>query len=173
MSAFNFRHYIQHDVIGVCQKRNVTSLLECFERCLDLCMGGRSSPQYDFFAKLAPAQANMVSSQICGNFLTQHLSHTGTLGVAKQNLRRFSLIIDLASHPILSSELLGCVLSWSNPMSHPINRNDDPSQLRLSDLSTSHLQSMRRLLHDDLVLYDEALSLMAQHHRTAMIEMYQ
>ena len=167
MSAFNFVHQSQYNVVGVCRKRNVTSLLECFERCLDLCMGGRSSPHYDWFP---PAQANMVGSQICGNFLTQHLSHNSTLSVAMENLRRFSLIVDLASHPTLSSELLSCVLGWNHPNAPLAGTNKFPNQLQLGHLSASHLQTMHRLMRDDMFLYDEAIALMAQHHRAAMIE---
>jgi len=172
MSAFNFRHEAQHNVIDVCHKRNVTSLLKCFERCLDLCMSGRSSQYYDWFAELAPAKANMVGSQICGNFLTQHLSHNSTLSVAMTNLRRFSLILDLASHPTLSGELLSCVLGWDNPIVPSSNRNAHSQQLHLSDLSVHHLQSMHSLMYDDVVLYDAAIQLMVQHHHRAMVEMY-
>ena len=167
MTAFNFRHAAQHNVIDVCRRRNVTSLLQCFERCLDLCEGGRGSRHYDWFADLAPAQANMVGSQICGNFLTQHLSHNSTLSVAMNNLRRFSLILDLKSHPTVSAELLSCVLGWKRPSVPITNVNKNGTRLQLSDLSVSHLRTMHRLMHDDVVLYDTALSLMAQHHRAA------
>ena len=135
-------------------------------------MGGRNSLHYHWFAELAPAQANMVGSQICGNFLTQHLSHNSTLSVAMTNLRHFSLILDLASHPTLSSELLSCVLEWDNPIVPISNSNKNSQQLQLSDLSVHHLRSMHRLMYDDVVLYDAAIQLMVQHHHRAMVEMY-
>ncbi len=168
LAAAQFSH------IQVCRKRNVTRLLKCFEHCLQLCMGGRSSRRYDWFAKLAPATANMVGSQICGNFLTQHLSHNSTLRVASTNLRRFTLIVDLTSHPTLSSELLSCVLGWDHPNVPRTNRNaaSHSGLLQLSDLSTKHLQIMHRLMHDDVMLYNEAIRLMVQHHSRAMVKMY-
>jgi len=94
----------------VCQQRNVTNLLACFERCLQLCRDGRGSRAYAWFAELKRATANMIMTQVCGNFLVEHLSHNGTLAVARANLRRFSLVIDLTAHPTISTELLECVL---------------------------------------------------------------
>jgi len=43
--------------------------------------------------------------------------------------------------------------------------------LELSDRPQDHLQHMHRLMGDDLVLYDEALDLLIQHHHAATFEM--
>jgi hypothetical protein len=174
MSAFNFRHAAQHDTIGVCRQRNVTNLLACFERCLHLCESGRDSRAYAWFAELRPATANMISTQVCGNFLVEHLSHNGSLEVARGNLRRFSLLVDLDQFPIFSSTLLECVLGWARPNvpQTNVNKMDASLYLDIAKLSAGHLRKMHRLMADDLVLYDEALVLFLQHHRSAIIELY-
>ena len=168
LSAFNFRHASQFDVLGVCSQGNVTTPQACLNLCLELCEGDPVARA--FFEERKPRTANMIASQVCGNFLVAHLSHNGSIAVARQNMQRFSIIIDITSLPTISSTLLQCVLGWTMATGVPhVNQNHASGQLELADLSRDVVDRLRRLMRDDLVLYDEAISLMIDHHRAATV----
>ena len=172
MSAFNFKHKVQHNVVEKCKARGVTEQVACLNKCLALCEGDRSA--WAFFANQNIQTANMIRSQICGNFLVEHLSHNASLQVASANLRRFSLIIDLTAHMAISTTLLQCLLGWSlstGTGGPHANRGVAPDKLELHGLPTVTVQRMRTLMRDDLMLYDEALCLMVDHHKNALAEM--
>ena len=172
MSAFNFRmnkgRTDQFDVLGVCRQQNVSAPPRCFELCLRMCEGDARAAA--LFA-VAPHTANMIPEQVCGNFLVDHLAHDSSLAVAKANLRRFSLVLDLAAHAQIASALLRCVLGWASqagPAAVPhSNTNAHSTQLRLDDLPSASVERMRALMADDLALYDDAIQLMLAHHSAA------
>ena len=114
---------------------------------------------------------DMIPEQVCGNFLVDHLAHDSSLAGAKANLRRFSLVLDLAAHAQIASALLRCVLGWASqagPAAVPhSNTNAHSTQLRLDDLPSASVERMRALMADDLALYDDAIQLMLAHHRAA------
>lgn len=170
ISAFNFKHHAQHNVTGLCNRKGVHSLLDCLRKCIEACEG---DPAANAFLRDAaqPYVLTMVKTQVCGNFVVSHLSHNDSLDVARQNLRRFSLIVDLISLPTESATLIKCVLGWQLPRGIPrTNANHDPHLLNLPDIPEDLTVRLQRLMEGDLLLYDDALSLIAAHHKQALLE---
>ena len=103
----------------------------------------------------------MIKTQLCGSFLQLHLSTTADVQVAKDNLARLSLIVDLEAEPERSAHLLTCVLGFKPPTagaSTVFNANTKHSSR--AELNTTRLQDHLAL---DYEMYDFAIGLIRSH----------
>ena len=165
LSAFTYDFaYYRQSIWGSCRKRNI-DINTCMQYAIEVREG--KNLHGDIWGGY---QRNKIVTHILGNFMTMHLSSSGLLEEAKDNLARFSLVMDLKD-PTTALRLLHCVLGWTHvpAVTHANEGRTKTRQKRRSRLNISAalspplLTRMRSYMHDDVELYAYAKQLIQGH----------
>jgi hypothetical protein len=111
------------------------------------------------------SQITVLNRYILNDFLLDHLSINKNLTEAKNNLRKFFIIIDF-SHSESSLLFMQCVLGWKSVKKtlHSNSNKVNTVKLLSSEISNVTLTLLKQYLEKDIELYQYAISLMNNHY---------
>jgi len=178
LSAFHMKYTNMYGALEACSKGGVAHD-KCLDRCLDSCDGDANATAM-LRRYRGDSLVNTVHTQLCGNFLINHLTPTANVTDAIRHLKgRFHVIVDIAAEPAASMRLVRSVLGWhgstpeeiySSRNSSPVienvpHRNTNPNYRHehIEALSESTLKRLKAKLADEIELYEHAIGFLRHH----------